>query len=173
MTTVTSLVYYTIAHTCTLQILDGLRFTIHKQFMEFMKRHPTFLSNGGTISILAHSLGSVLTYDLLYETCAAFGVEHDEPPDCVLGPQPSGNASGSKSKSGSGLPRKVELKEVSDSVVFTAGLQSPESSLQSDQPMSPQSGYDEPGKLPGSVSWIRSSPSCHKRPVRNQTVYIL
>lgn len=148
MTTVTSLVYYTIAHTCTLQILDGLRFTIHKQFMEFMKRHPTFLSNGGTISILAHSLGSVLTYDLLYETCTALGVEHDEPPDCVLGPQPSGNASVSKSKSGSGLPRKVELKDVSDSVVFTAGLQSPESSLQSDQPMSPQSGNDEPGKLP-------------------------
>ena len=110
-----------------------------------MKRQPTFLSNGGTISILAHSLGSVLTYDLLQETCAALGVEHDEPPDCVLGPQSIGMASGSKTNSG--LPRKVEVKEVSDSVVFRAGLQSPESSLLSDQPMSPQSRIDEPGKF--------------------------
>lgn len=107
--------------------MDGLRFTLNKQFAEFMQRHPTFLSNGGTISILAHSLGSVMTYDLLHETCAALGVKHNEPPN------PS-----------SGLPRSVELKESDDSVVFTAGLYSPESSLRSDQP--PQAGFNKPGQ---------------------------
>lgn len=90
-----------------------------------MQRHPTFLSNGGTISILAHSLGSVMTYDLLHETCAALGVKHNEP-------------------SLSGLPRSVELKERDDSVVFTAGLLSPESSLRSDQPS--QAEFDNPGQ---------------------------
>lgn len=90
-----------------------------------MQRHPTFLSNGGTISILAHSLGSVMTYDLLHETCAALGVKHNEP-------------------SLSGPPRSVELKERDDSVVFTAGLLSPESSLRSDQPL--QAGFDNPGQ---------------------------
>lgn len=90
-----------------------------------MQRHPTFLSNGGTISILAHSLGSVMTYDLLHETCAALGVKHNEP-------------------SLSGLPRSVELKERDDSVVFTAGLFSPESSLRSDQPL--QAGFDNSGQ---------------------------
>lgn len=90
-----------------------------------MQRHPTFLSNGGTISILAHSLGSVMTYDLLHETCAALGVKHNEP-------------------SLSGVPRSVELKERDDSVVFTAGLLSPESSLRSDQPS--QAEFDNPGQ---------------------------
>ena len=89
-----------------------------------MQRHPTFLSNGGTISILAHSLGSVMTYDLLHETCAALGVKHNEP--------------------SSGVPRSVELKERDDSVVFTAGLLSPESSLRSDQPS--QAEFDNPGQ---------------------------
>ena len=90
-----------------------------------MQRQPTFLSNGGTISILAHSLGSVMTYDLLHETCAALGVKHNEP-------------------SLSGVPRSVELKERDDSVVFTAGLLSPESSLRSDQPS--QAEFDNPGQ---------------------------
>lgn len=53
--------------------MDGLRFTIHKQYKEFMKRNPNF---SGTVSVFAHSLGSVMVYDLLLETCKEKGVEH-------------------------------------------------------------------------------------------------
>ena len=44
-----------------------------------MKRNPHF---DGTVSVFAHSLGSVLVYDLLLETCEAMGIEHSdiEPP---------------------------------------------------------------------------------------------
>ena len=46
---------------------------MHKQYNEFMKRNPNF---NGTVSIFAHSLGSVMVYDLLLETCKDRGVEH-------------------------------------------------------------------------------------------------
>ncbi|XP_064389425.1 phospholipase DDHD1-like isoform X1 [Halichondria panicea] len=58
------------------EIRDGLRFALHKQYAEFIKRHPTFLAEGGTVSILGHSLGSVISYDLLLETCEARGIPH-------------------------------------------------------------------------------------------------
>ena len=57
------------------QIMDGLRFSIHKQYSEFMKRNPHF---SGTVSVFAHSLGSVLVYDLLQETCEERGVQHSD-----------------------------------------------------------------------------------------------
>ena len=31
------------------------------------------------MSVLAHSLGSVIMYDLLHETCLANGIRHDDP----------------------------------------------------------------------------------------------
>lgn len=34
-----------------------------------MWRNPQFLSEGGTVSIIAHSLGSVMIYDILREKC--------------------------------------------------------------------------------------------------------
>ena len=55
--------------------MDGLRFSIHKQYSEFMKRNPHFT---GTVSVFAHSLGSVLMYDLLMETCEEKGVQHSD-----------------------------------------------------------------------------------------------
>jgi phospholipase DDHD1 len=57
------------------EIMDGLRFSIHKQYSEFMKRNPHF---SGTVSVFAHSLGSVLVYDLLQETCEERGVQHSD-----------------------------------------------------------------------------------------------
>ena len=53
--------------------MDGLSFTIHKQYNEFMKRNPSF---SGTVSVFAHSLGSVMVYDLLRETCEVMGIDH-------------------------------------------------------------------------------------------------
>ena len=58
-----------------LQIMDGVRFSLHKQYNEFMKRNPNF---DGTVSVFAHSLGSVLVYDLLLETCEVMGVDHSD-----------------------------------------------------------------------------------------------
>ena len=49
------------------QILDGLKFSLQKQYNEFMRRHPHFLRNGGSVSVIGHSLGSVLMFDLLRE----------------------------------------------------------------------------------------------------------
>ena len=31
----------------------------------FVERHPTFESNGGKVSVVSHSLGCVITYDIL------------------------------------------------------------------------------------------------------------
>ena len=36
-----------------------------------MARHPHYLADGGTISLFGHSLGSVICYDLMYNTCKA------------------------------------------------------------------------------------------------------
>ena len=33
-----------------------------------MVRHPQFLANGGTVSLFGHSLGSVICYDIMYNT---------------------------------------------------------------------------------------------------------
>ena len=52
-----------------MQILNGLKTALQKQYDEFMRRHPHFLSSGGTVSVIAHSLGSVMMYDLLREKC--------------------------------------------------------------------------------------------------------
>ena len=51
------------------QILNGLKTALQRQYDEFMRRHPHFLSNGGTVSVIAHSLGSVMLYDILREKC--------------------------------------------------------------------------------------------------------
>ena len=66
---------YTVYISWLLQIMDGLRFSIHKQYNEFMKRNPHF---NGTVNVFAHSLGSVLMYDLLLETCDEMGVDHSD-----------------------------------------------------------------------------------------------
>ena len=117
--------------------MDGLRFQLHKQFTEFTKRHPDFLTSGGTISLFAHSLGSVMAFDLLHETCQAQGVKHEEPPESLQGAQP--------------VPSKaVEVKSPwqGGGVAFTATARSPESTIQLGAHSSP-AGRDEPGRVQG------------------------
>ncbi len=131
------------------QIMDGLRFQFHKQFSEFTKRHPDFVTNGGTTSLFAHSLGSVMAYDLLHETCAARGVEHKEPPESLLGAQPVSRYESFRTErlSSDESPKALDLKSAGQGGVrFTAGVESSESSLRSD--LSP-STYDEPGMRAG------------------------
>jgi hypothetical protein len=38
---------------------------MNRLYSLFVSRHPTFLENEGKVSIIAHSLGSVLSFDLL------------------------------------------------------------------------------------------------------------
>ena len=52
---------------------------MEKQYQKFISHHPHFHSCGGTVSVMAHSLGSVLTYDLLHQTCEGKGISHAEP----------------------------------------------------------------------------------------------
>ena len=47
------------------EILDSLLLQLNKLYMKFIERNPEFVSKG-KISILAHSLGSVVMYDALY-----------------------------------------------------------------------------------------------------------
>ncbi len=54
---------------CLFQILNGLKTALQKQYNEFISRHPHFLASGGTVSVIAHSLGSVMLYDILREKC--------------------------------------------------------------------------------------------------------
>lgn len=54
--------------------MDGFRWQLNKKYKDFIHHHPDFINNGGTISLFAHSLGSVLSYDLMYETCEAKGL---------------------------------------------------------------------------------------------------
>ena len=48
-----------------LQIIDGVRDEMIKLHTKFCSRNPSFLEQNGKISIVAHSLGSVITYDIL------------------------------------------------------------------------------------------------------------
>ena len=49
----------------SLQIIDGVRDEMNRLYNMFCSRNPSFLEKGGKISILAHSLGSVIAYDIL------------------------------------------------------------------------------------------------------------
>jgi len=51
--------------TNALQILDGLAMRINHQYKLFMDRQPDYIENGGVFSVAAHSLGSVIIYDIL------------------------------------------------------------------------------------------------------------
>ena len=51
--------------TFSLQIIDGVRDEMNRLYNMFCSRNPSFLEKGGKISILAHSLGSVIAYDIL------------------------------------------------------------------------------------------------------------
>ncbi|ELT99325.1 hypothetical protein CAPTEDRAFT_197144 [Capitella teleta] len=46
-------------------ITQGLQTELNRLYLEFCQRHPYFEANGGKVSILAHSLGSVIAYDII------------------------------------------------------------------------------------------------------------
>ncbi|XP_064599828.1 phospholipase DDHD1-like isoform X2 [Liolophura sinensis] len=47
------------------EITRGLYAELNRLFKMFCERHPYFESSGGKVSIVAHSLGAVITYDIL------------------------------------------------------------------------------------------------------------
>ncbi|RKP10456.1 DDHD domain-containing protein [Thamnocephalis sphaerospora] len=47
------------------QMYDALADELNRIYQLFLKRNPRFLADGGRVSILGHSLGSVLSFDLL------------------------------------------------------------------------------------------------------------
>ena len=48
-----------------LQIIDGVRDEMMNLHTKFCARNPSFLEKNGKVSIVAHSLGSVIAYDIL------------------------------------------------------------------------------------------------------------
>lgn len=48
-----------------LQIIDGVRDEMINLHTKFCARNPSFLEKNGKVSIVAHSLGSVIAYDIL------------------------------------------------------------------------------------------------------------
>ena len=50
-----------------MQIKESLRFSMNKHFLHVLDRFPDFISQGGKFSVFAHSLGSVIVYDILSE----------------------------------------------------------------------------------------------------------
>jgi len=50
---------------CYSQIINGVRAEINRLYDAFCSRNPSFAEKHGKVSILAHSLGSVITYDIL------------------------------------------------------------------------------------------------------------
>lgn len=50
-----------------MQIKESLRFSMNKHFLQVLERFPDFISQGGKFSIFAHSLGSIIAYDILSE----------------------------------------------------------------------------------------------------------
>ena len=98
---------------------------------------------------MAHSLGSVMAYDLLRDTCSAQGIKHEDSSEDMLGPQttlldfapnsvPGGQ--GAAFDLESGPPQAVELKDMK-AAKFTSKLQSPDP----DSLYSP--AKDEPGSM--------------------------
>ena len=128
------------------QILDGLRFQLHKQYNAFMKHHPHFLSNGGTVSIIGHSLGSVIMYDLLLHTAECVGVNVGTG-DCTSPDlSTSSMQSAMTSLRSERRPQAVRLavgKGEENVVQFNPSVVSPEASMQLEEPM--LLGEDEPG----------------------------
>ena len=94
------------------------------------------------MSVIGHSLGSVIMYDLLLHTAECMGVDVTTDESPTLSPTLSSQTSASSKHGGS--PRAVQLanKKGSEDVVrFDPSVMSLESGLQS-----LQEGEDEPGR---------------------------
>mmetsp|Transcript_127 Transcript_127/g.965 ORF Transcript_127/g.965 Transcript_127/m.965 type:complete len:769 (+) Transcript_127:453-2759(+) len=60
------------------RIVSALVEGLNGQYAKFLRRNPGFLGRGGKVSILAHSLGSVLCYDLLCHQNKNISAEEEE-----------------------------------------------------------------------------------------------
>ncbi|CAG7820845.1 unnamed protein product, partial [Allacma fusca] len=47
------------------EIQNALRSELNRIYSNFVKRNPNFEARGGKVSVLAHSLGAVITYDIM------------------------------------------------------------------------------------------------------------
>ena len=47
------------------KIIDGVRDELNRLYEKFCARNPSFVENSGKVSIVSHSLGSVIAYDIL------------------------------------------------------------------------------------------------------------
>lgn len=50
--------------TCILQVVDSVLTTMNRHYRNYVEHHPLFTTHG-RVSLLAHSLGSVIAYDIL------------------------------------------------------------------------------------------------------------
>lgn len=50
---------------CPMQIIKGLTQELNRLYSLFCSRNPGFEENGGKVSIVSHSLGCVITYDIM------------------------------------------------------------------------------------------------------------
>jgi hypothetical protein len=48
-----------------LQVQCGLSEELNRLYTKFTQRNPCFISNGGKVSVIAHSLGCVTVYDIV------------------------------------------------------------------------------------------------------------
>jgi len=57
----------TLALYCTsvLQVQRGLSEELNRLYTMFTQRNPYFISRGGKVSVIAHSLGCVIVYDIV------------------------------------------------------------------------------------------------------------
>jgi hypothetical protein len=47
------------------EITNALRNELNRIYANFVKRNPDFITRGGKVSVIAHSLGAVITYDIV------------------------------------------------------------------------------------------------------------
>jgi len=47
------------------EITNALRNELNRIYSNFVKRNPDFVTRGGKVSVIAHSLGAVITYDIV------------------------------------------------------------------------------------------------------------
>lgn len=60
------------------EIISYLAKELNRLYQLFVQLNPNFESNGGKVSILGHSLGSVLAYDLITNSCHSLHPETNQ-----------------------------------------------------------------------------------------------
>jgi phospholipase DDHD1 len=80
--TILDVIYY-LSPVFHAEIIESVRFQLNKHFLHILERFPNFTVDGGKFSLFAHSLGSVIVYDILAEckpdpAAEDVGVDTDE-----------------------------------------------------------------------------------------------